>query len=256
MTLSTNPDLMYNVLRSRHSDFSVEELSAVLDAPEDITESLQALIDDNRAVSLPNGLYLSDVAATRLRDTARRAVAAFHKQNPLRRAIPRADLAAPLLKAAVFHDLDAVLSWLMGQGILAPEGDLGVRLPDHQVQIPVKWQEAADEIRAVYSAAGLNPPLPGNFQANYPRDVSVPGILTILVELEELIAIDDRTYVSAKAIDETKAVLRRLAATSEGITVGGVRNATGASRRILLPLLEYFDAQGITRRSGENRVLA
>jgi selenocysteine-specific elongation factor len=121
--------------------------------------------------------------------------------------------------------------------------------------MPLAWQKAANEIRAVYEAAGLQPPLPGNFQANYPRDVSVPGILGLLVETGELIALDDRHYVSAKAIAETKEVLRRLAALPEGITVGGLRNATGASRRIILPLLEYFDAQGITRRSGESRVL-
>jgi selenocysteine-specific elongation factor len=170
--------------------------------------------------------------------------------------MPRENLEAPLQKAAAFHEFDAVLNWLVSQDILVFDGTNAIRLPQHRIQMPVGWQKAAEEIRAVYEAAGLQPPLPGNFQANYPRDVSVPGILGVLVETGELIALDDRHYVSAKAVDETKEVLRQLAALPEGITVGGLRNATGASRRIILPLLEYFDAQGITRRIGESRVFA
>jgi selenocysteine-specific elongation factor len=170
--------------------------------------------------------------------------------------MPSENLELPLQKAASFQDSEAVIAWLVSQEILVSEGPYGVRLPEHTVRMPIGWQKAAGEIRAVYEAAGLQPPLPGNFQANYPRDVSVAGILAILVEAGELVALDDRLYVSAKAIEETKIVLRQLAASPEGITVGGLRNATGASRRIILPLLEYLDAQGITRRSGESRVLA
>lgn len=260
MTLTPSPDspadLIYHVLRSRHAEFCPAELNDTLDVPETVMTALQVLVHEGRAVVLPNGRYLSDAAATRLRETARRLAAAYHKQNPLRRAMPRENLEASLQKAATFRDFDAVLAWLISQDILASEGAHGVRLSGHVVQMPVGWQKAAGEIRAVYAAAGLQPPLPGNFQANYPRDVSVPGILAILVEAGELIALDDRLYVSAKAIEETKAVLHRLAAFPEGITVGGLRNTTGASRRIILPLLEYFDAQGITRRNGESRVLA
>jgi len=40
-----------------------------------------------------------------------------------------------------------------------------------------------------------------------------------------------------------------------GITLAGVRDATGSSRKYILPILEYFDAKGITRRVGEIRLL-
>jgi selenocysteine-specific elongation factor len=244
---------IYSLLRSRHADFALAELS---ESGSVSVEVLNRLVKSGRATLLPNERYLSDVAATRLQETARRLVGAYHKKYPLVRAMPRESLAEPLQKAAAFKDFASVLSWLVSEGVLISEGTAGVRLPDHSVQVPVAWQEAAHEIREVYVAAGLQPPLPGNFQANYPRDINVPGILAILVELGDLIPLGERLYVSVQAIEETKAVLRRLAALPEGITVGGVRNATGASRRVLLPLLEYFDDQGFTRRSGESRVLA
>ncbi|MES2462643.1 MAG: SelB C-terminal domain-containing protein [Armatimonadota bacterium] len=260
MTLSASSDSclerVYAALTSRHAEFSLDDLSPICSTHEDLQTALQELVREGRAAALPNERYLSDIAANRLRETARRLAAAYHKQNPLRRAMPPEGLAASLQKAAVFQDFDRVVSWLISEEILVSEGELGFRLPGHQVQMPIAWQKAAEEIRAVYASAGLQPPMPGNFQANYPRDVSVNGILAILVESGELVTVGDRLYVSAAAIEETKTALRRLAESPEGITVGGLRNATGASRRIILPLLEYFDAQGITQRSGESRVLA
>ena len=33
------------------------------------------------------------------------------------------------------------------------------------------------------------------------------------------------------------------------------RDATGTSRKYIVPLLEYFDAQGVTKRDGDVRTL-
>ncbi|MDO8880237.1 MAG: SelB C-terminal domain-containing protein, partial [Coriobacteriia bacterium] len=33
------------------------------------------------------------------------------------------------------------------------------------------------------------------------------------------------------------------------------RDATGSSRKYIVPLLEYFDAQGVTKRDGDTRTL-
>ena len=40
-----------------------------------------------------------------------------------------------------------------------------------------------------------------------------------------------------------------------GITVSGFREALGTSRKYALPILEFFDARGLTRRQGDYRVL-
>ncbi|MBI4327339.1 MAG: SelB C-terminal domain-containing protein, partial [Chloroflexi bacterium] len=38
-------------------------------------------------------------------------------------------------------------------------------------------------------------------------------------------------------------------------TVSELRQAVGASRRIVVPLLEKLDREGVTRREGDRRVL-
>ena len=39
------------------------------------------------------------------------------------------------------------------------------------------------------------------------------------------------------------------------ITLANVRDVTDSSRKYTLPLLEYFDSQGVTRRAGDKRIL-
>ena len=41
---------------------------------------------------------------------------------------------------------------------------------------------------------------------------------------------------------------------SGGMTVSDVRDALGTSRKYAVPLLEYLDAKGLTRRVGDVRV--
>jgi selenocysteine-specific elongation factor len=51
------------------------------------------------------------------------------------------------------------------------------------------------------------------------------------------------------------AMVREIISVSGSITVAQLRDRMGASRRPVLALLEYLDAQRVTRRVGDSRVL-
>ena len=88
------------------------------------------------------------------------------------------------------------------------------------------------------------------------KDIPVLTILSILAEQGQVARIVDDLFLHAEALAAAKQAIRRLARTSEGITVGSVRDATGSSRKYVLPLLEYLDTQKFTVRQGDNRILA
>ena len=69
------------------------------------------------------------------------------------------------------HSFPALLAWLETEGVLVLEGTAGARLPEHEIRLPAGWREAADEIQAVFDAAGFQPPWPGAF--TYPRHIVV-----------------------------------------------------------------------------------
>jgi selenocysteine-specific elongation factor len=47
----------------------------------------------------------------------------------------------------------------------------------------------------------------------------------------------------------------RLADLPDGFTVAQFRDATGITRRHAVPLLEWLDTEGVTRREGDGRAL-
>ncbi len=67
------------------------------------------------------------------------------------------------------------------------------------------------------------------------------------------IAILDGQFVLSLVI--LKPLLAKLQEISGGFTLAQVRDLTGSSRKFILPILEYLDGKGITRRVGEKRIL-
>ncbi len=65
----------------------------------------------------------------------------------------------------------------------------------------------------------------------------------------------DGVYFAAEAVgDAALVVARLLAETPDGVTVAEVRDALGATRKHVLPLLAQLDATGVTRRRGDVRI--
>ena len=247
-------EIIYAQLTARHAEMSEAEVSGALGFP--AAEFLEQLADQGKAVVLNGDRYLSDLAARRLTETAQRALNQYHRQNPYKKAMPRESLRAPLSKAATVRDFAALLTFLASEGIIALEGNHGVRASEHEVVLPEVWKKAAEHVLSVYQGARYCPPYPGDFEANYPRDVHIPTILSILCEQDKLVRLSDNLYLSAETMAETKQILRGLAATPEGITVGGLRDATHSSRKIVLPLLEHLDGVRFTIRNGDSRTLS
>ena len=52
-----------------------------------------------------------------------------------------------------------------------------------------------------------------------------------------------------------KDLVMRLGQENGSISIGDFRDAAGISRKQAVPLLEYFDSIGLTRRKGDSRIL-
>jgi selenocysteine-specific elongation factor len=65
----------------------------------------------------------------------------------------------------------------------------------------------------------------------------------------------DGLIVHRDAYGEAVRIVRERCAASEQVTLAEVRDATGSSRKVVQALLERMDADGITRRVGDARIL-
>jgi selenocysteine-specific elongation factor len=93
----------------------------------------------------------------------------------------------------------------------------------------------------------------GGFAPPQPDDVD-RGELRELVRRGHVVA-RDGVYFHADTLDDAAALAARLlAASPSGFTVAEFRDATGASRKFVLPLVAELDARGITRRRDDVRI--
>src|SRR6266480_3221027 len=82
-----------------------------------------------------------------------------------------------------------------------------------------------------------------------------PALLQYLVVDGRVVRVNEDTAFARSAYDDAVRRLRRHLIEHRTLTVAAARDVLGSSRRYVLPLLEWLDAQKITRRVGDDRIL-
>ena len=88
-----------------------------------------------------------------------------------------------------------------------------------------------------------------------PVKVEDAGLARVLEEEGRLVRVGDGYAVSPAAYQHARGVLVAECERAGGVTLARFRDLLGASRKTSQSLLERFDADGVTRRTGDKRVL-
>jgi selenocysteine-specific elongation factor len=70
-----------------------------------------------------------------------------------------------------------------------------------------------------------------------------------------LVKVTGNLYFSFEALDEAKKIIEQLLKEKSEFIASDAKDRLNTSRKYLIPLLEYFDTQKITRRIGDKRVI-
>jgi selenocysteine-specific elongation factor len=131
-----------------------------------------------------------------------------------------------------------------------------VRLNSHRVFLGEDQADVRKKILKTYQAGGLQPP--------YFRDVvkqlgadpkRTQEVLMHLVEEGQIVKTKDDLYFHATAVDGLKNRLVEFLKSKGEITTPQFKEMTGASRKYVIPLIEYFDSKNVTLRVGDSRKL-
>jgi selenocysteine-specific elongation factor len=130
-------------------------------------------------------------------------------------------------------------------------------LPPHEPRLSAT-QRAFFEDRISIDAA--NPFQPVLFEAlrtevKGARIVGLSRAFDTLLARGELVRVGEALYRAAQLAAAQDALVAHLRANG-GLTPAQFRDLMGTSRRFAVPLLEWFDAIGVTQRSGDAHILA
>ena len=222
--------------------------------PDRLRGLLEALQQSGAVVAVDREWYIQRDASDRLREETLALLETFHRENPLRGGISREELRSRAGNAQerIFSQL---LSVLEAEGVVRSERDQ-VRLAAHAIRLSPEQQHVVDGIEAEFRRAGAAPPSPEEALGRFGiKGTEKHELFHLLVADGRLVRVKESLYFHAEALhgiqDKLVAHLRE----KKEIGPADMKDLLGVSRKYAIPLMEYFDAQRVTVRQGERRVL-
>jgi selenocysteine-specific elongation factor len=196
---------------------------------------------------LGDWLY-SEEAWTSITTRVTSEVEAFHTAHPLRPGMAREELRNRLgVPAAAFA---SVLGGLLEERRIV-ERDGSLASPQHHVELETTGGPAAGLLELLGRQPFAPPSLPEAMQ----QTGATEEVVRALVQRGHLVRASQDIAFTKDAYEAAVALVKEIASANGSVTVAQLRDRMGASRRPVLALLEYLDAQRVTRRVGDTRVL-
>jgi selenocysteine-specific elongation factor len=179
----------------------------------------------------------------------------YHSNNPLKAGMSKEELKSKFPQLSDPRVFNLILNQMIKSGQITQEENT-VRLSDHRVSLGADQADIRQKILDIYQKGGLQPPyfreVPGMLGAdpNHTKEV-----LMLLVEEGHIVKTKDDLYFHVTAITELKSRLVDFLKANGEITTPRFKEMTGASRKYVIPLIEYFDACKVTLRIGDSRKL-
>ncbi len=215
-----------------------------------------AVIADVGAGLLPLGDMIAArdavaAAATRLAEVLRR----YHGEHPLDPGMSlqalRAAVGAPAPPVAV---VDAVLN-LGGRKRLFEIAGSVAHAPGWRPALDARVSDTREKLARRLAEAGWQVPTLSELEREFPG-APVRALLAHLVREGAAEQMDQERYAGKAALAEFRGALEAALAELGSATPAQLRDRFGLTRKYLIPLLEWADRHGVTRRSGDARVLA
>jgi selenocysteine-specific elongation factor len=125
---------------------------------------------------------------------------------------------------------------------------------DFKPRLSANQRKLKDQLVEATRAAGFQPPDPAGFAAKAGGNAgSLKDIYEVAVAEGLLVRVTDDIYLHADVAAEMRTRLKGKLAGGTGATVAEIRDLLGTTRKYAIPLCEYLDRVGLTRRDGDVR---
>ncbi|MBA4190701.1 MAG: selenocysteine-specific translation elongation factor [Planctomycetaceae bacterium] len=183
-------------------------------------------------------------------------LATLHAENPLATTHDRQMALARLEYVDDDPLLQAVTDRLLAAKQLVGNARRVARA-DFKPKLSVNQRKLKDRIVEAISTAGFTPPEPKEF-ANLAAGnaAALNDIFAVAVAEELLVKITDDVYLSTEAEAEMRRRVTERLRGGSGATVAEIRDLLGTTRKFAVPICEYLDRIGLTRRDGDLRIWA
>ncbi len=187
-------------------------------------------------------------------------VAAHHAAHPLDPGLSlqalRAAVAVPARSGGEVGG--GVLEVLLAHGVKKQAFEVAgavVRRPGWKATLQSHAGDSGDRLVRRLAEARWQVPTVAELQQEF-ADLAVPPLLAHLAREGGVEQVDQERYAAKPALEEFRRALEAALRELGRATPAQLRDRTGLTRKYLIPLLEWADRRGITKRQGDARILA
>jgi selenocysteine-specific elongation factor len=199
--------------------------------------------------ALPNDLAVDPGKWKSLREQAVALIDRAHRHSPDRPGLELNELRTAL-RDKPSELIDALIDDLCAHDFVRARSTIARQ--SHRSALPAAMHSIAQGLRDKLSEKPFDPPARKQIAA----DVQTRNVLRFLIEQGEAIDIAPDVVLSREAFAQMKTAIVAFLQKHGTATVSQLRQEIQTSRRIMVPMLELLDAQKLTRREGDKRLLA
>lgn len=209
----------------------------------ELDSALQAALHDGMLVEFPDHSWLAASVAQQIMEQMKSVLAEFHHTHPLRLGMPREELRMRVgLKPTLFQLL------LDHQEMIVARENI-VRLSGHQIHFTAEQEQRIETLMAKIATSPYTPP--SFIEA---AQMVSEEVLYALIDIGHIVRVQPDVVFSAAIYQEMFTTILVMIDEKGSIAANELRDRFGTTRKYAIGLLEFLDAQGITRRSGDVRV--
>ncbi|MHC4622658.1 MAG: selenocysteine-specific translation elongation factor [Planctomycetota bacterium] len=221
--------------------------------PASLRQILGQLIGEGKVLNLTSKLYIHTDNAAAAEQRLLDIVAGFHNDRPESPGIkPEQLLAASGLERQVF---DGLTRLLISHAKLA-ERKHRLALPHHRESLGDKETQLLEAVESLFTKRLFNPPNCDELvQICSAGKDKVERVLKILLEYERLVRVENDLLFHCNAIDRARDILVSYLNKEGKLESVKFKYLLDTTRKYAIPLLDYMDRIGVTRRLGNTRYL-
>ncbi len=180
----------------------------------------------------------------------------YHQKFPLKPGLSKEDLRQRLPSGLEARVYETMLEELVQKGKVVQEKEI-LRLSSHRIVLAEEQEALKQKIEKAFLQAGFQPPdkdeILSRFRDQAPLNLE---IFNLLLQEGKLVKLRDELVFHREVLEKARQKVISFLEKNKEMTVGDFRKLVGgASRKYLIPLLEYLDQQKVTIRVGDKRIL-
>ena len=224
------------------SDTPLSQSSFSKSVIEDAIENNDAVVSGNFIIDKNWWSEINEIAGNRIKT--------IHEKHPELPGIDISQLRTFMKKRVVDSKLfEFLIDQLCKSGFTKKDTILSI--DSHKASLPNHLTSSGKKIRILLDENPLEPPNPKEI-INSENDEAA---LKFLLQTNEAIQLNEKVILLSKNYKEAVDKIRSYITQNGPATAADLRKALSSTRRVIIPLLEHLDKEGITFRSGDTRVL-